>query len=74
MVQLGRPSAEVVLSAEERQTLERWAPRAESVALALGWRILLACAEGETNVDVATGCRRRVRRGRSVMRMSSGWS
>ena len=54
MVQLGRPTAEVVLSALERETLERWARRPKSAqALALRCRIVLACAEGATNIQVA---------------------
>ena len=54
MVQLGRPTAEIVLSALERETLERWARRPKSAqALALRCRIVLACAEGATNIQVA---------------------
>ena len=54
MVQLGRPTVEVVLTGEERETLERWARRAKSSqALALRCRIVLACAEGATNLEVA---------------------
>ena len=50
----GRPKAELVLSDEERATLERWARRAKSSqALALRCRIVLACAEGVGNVEVA---------------------
>jgi transposase len=56
MVQLGRPTAEVVLSALERETLERWSRRPKSAqALALRCRIVLACAEGATNIQVADG-------------------
>ena len=47
--------AEVVLSDEEREVLERWARRPKSAqALALRCRIVLACAEGHANSDVAT--------------------
>jgi transposase len=54
MVQLGRPAAEVVLSDEERELLERWARRPKSAqALALRCRIVLGCAAGETNLEVA---------------------
>ena len=43
------------LTEEERQTLERWARRRTSAqALALRARIVLACAQGATNVAVAT--------------------
>jgi transposase len=50
----GRPRAELVLSAEEQQTLRRWAARAKSAqALALRCRIVLACAEGGSNTEVA---------------------
>jgi transposase len=44
----------VVLSEEERATLERWARRPSSAqALALRCRIVLACAEGGHNHEVA---------------------
>lgn len=44
----------VVLSDDERQTLERWARRHTSAqALALRCRIVLACAEGGSNTEVA---------------------
>ena len=47
-----RPSC--VLSAEERETLERWARRPTSAqALAQRCRIVLACAEGLTNQQIA---------------------
>jgi transposase len=50
----GRPRAELVLSEDERETLRRWARRAKSSqALALRCRIVLACAEGKSNVEVA---------------------
>ncbi len=50
MAQRGRPTAQVVLSEEERETLERWARRPNSAqALALRCRIVLAAAAGETN-------------------------
>jgi transposase len=44
----------LVLSDEERETLERWARRPKSAqALALRCRIVLGCAEGATNRQVA---------------------
>src|SRR6266571_2531608 len=50
----GRAKVELVLSDEERETLLRWARRAKSSqALALRCRIVLACAEGLSNVEVA---------------------
>ncbi|MDT2008969.1 IS630 family transposase [Rhodococcus opacus] len=50
----GRPKAELVLSDVERDTLLGWARRAKtSQALALRAKIVLACAEGVTNKDVA---------------------
>ncbi len=50
----GRPKAELVLSDEERETLQRWARRPKSAqALALRCRIVLACASGATNNQVA---------------------
>jgi transposase len=51
---MGRPKAELVLSGEERETLLRWSRRATSAqALALRCRIVLACAEGASNQQVA---------------------
>jgi transposase len=50
----GRPVAEVVLSDEERRTLQRWARRAKSSqALAQRCRIVLGCAAGKSNKEVA---------------------
>ena len=44
----------VVLSDDERQTLERWARRPKSAqALALRCRIVLACADGGHAIEVA---------------------
>jgi transposase len=55
MAERGRPKAPLVLTEEERQTLERWARRRTSAqALALRARIVLACAQGATHVAVAT--------------------
>jgi transposase len=46
--------AEVVLSGEERETLERWARRPKSSqALALRCRIVLAAAEGLSSLEIA---------------------
>jgi transposase/DNA-binding CsgD family transcriptional regulator len=54
MPKTGRPKAELVLTGEERDTLTRWSRRAKSAqALALRCRIVLACAEGLSNVEVA---------------------
>src|SRR3954452_8060143 len=54
MARTGRPTAKLVLSDEERQTLQRWARRPTSAqALALRAKLVLACAEGATNKDVA---------------------
>jgi transposase len=50
----GRPTAVIELSDTERETLERWVRRHSSAqALALRSRIVLACAEGKTNQEVA---------------------
>jgi transposase len=47
----GRPTAQIVLTDDERQTLQRWAQRgSSSQALALRCRIVLACAQGLSNV------------------------
>jgi transposase len=53
-MQLGRPKAVLELSESERQTLESWTRRRKSAqALALRARIVLMCASGRTNTDVA---------------------
>ena len=55
----GRPKAELIVSAEERVTLERWVRRRTSAqALALRAGIVLDCASGMSNTVVAR--RRRV--------------
>ena len=59
MGQRGRPTARIVLSDDERETLERWARRPKTrQALALRCRIVLAAAEGSTNQQIAAklGC------------------
>src|SRR6185503_17247349 len=54
MAKRGRPVAELTLTDEERETLQRWARRAKSSqALAQRCRIVLGCAEGKSNQDVA---------------------
>jgi transposase len=55
MRQGGRPKAELVLSTEERLVLERLANRRKSAqAMAMRARIVINCARGDTNRDVAT--------------------
>ena len=50
----GRPIAALILSQEERETLERWARRPKTAqALAQRARMILCCASGKTNVAVA---------------------
>src|SRR5215217_718660 len=54
MARTGRPKAPLILTDEERETLGRWSRRAKSSqALALRCRIVLACATGATNKQVA---------------------
>src|SRR3984893_6434085 len=54
MAARGRPTAELVLTDEEHQTLTRWARRRKSSqALALRSRIVLGCAQGLSNKEVA---------------------
>jgi transposase len=51
---LGRPKARLTVSPSERQALERWARRPKTAqALALRARIILHCARGPDNVEVA---------------------
>ncbi len=50
----GRPKAELMLTADERHTLEQWTRRPKTAqALARRARIVLACAAGKTNHAVA---------------------
>ena len=52
----GRPTPPVVSDDDERETLERWARRPKTAqALAQRARIVLACATGKTNGDIARG-------------------
>jgi transposase len=54
----GRPKAGLALGDGERDQLRRWARRARSTpALALRSKIILACAEGSSNLDVAARLR-----------------
>jgi transposase len=54
MARTGRPMPPLVLAGEERQVLQGWARRAKtSQALALRSKIVLACAEGTPNKEVA---------------------
>jgi transposase len=54
MTERGRPKAELVLTDEERETLTRWARRAKSSQrLAIRSRVVLECATGATNGQVA---------------------
>lgn len=51
---MGRPIAELRLAPDEREALENWARRPKSAqALALRARMILLCATGQTNTEVA---------------------
>ena len=53
-MRLGRPIPPLSLSEEEKETLEQWVRRPKTAqALAQRARIVLRCAEGKTNTDVA---------------------
>jgi transposase len=53
---IGRPKAELVLGEAERAQLMRWARRAKTAQfLALRAKIVLACADGRMNKQVAAG-------------------
>ena len=57
-MQRGRPIPKLILTAEERETLQGWAQRRKTAqALALRARIVLACAEGKSNTTVRTALR-----------------
>src|SRR6187455_1000526 len=54
----GRPKAALVLSDAERDQLQRWVRRSSSTqALALRSKIVLACAGGSSNREVAASLR-----------------
>lgn len=54
MAKIGRPKASLKLTKDERDTLQRWARRRKTGAsLKLRARIVLKCASGKDNVDVA---------------------
>src|SRR6202142_3236846 len=54
MVERGRPKAKLVVSRDERETLEQWSRRRKTAqALAVRARIVLRCATGRTNIEVA---------------------
>jgi transposase len=58
MARRGRPTAELILTEGERETLTRWARRPKSAQqLALRCRIVLACADGASNTEVAAQLR-----------------
>src|SRR5216684_3545882 len=53
-MRIGRPTPPVVLTGDERETLEQWARRPKTAqALAQRARIVLACATEHTNGDIA---------------------
>lgn len=54
----GRPKADLVLTEDERAELQRWARRATTAqSVAMRARIVLACADGKTNKQVAAELR-----------------
>src|SRR3954470_13816810 len=54
MARIGRPMAELTLTEQERTALEGWVRRRSTPqAWALRCRIILACATGASNKDVA---------------------
>jgi transposase len=57
-MQRGRPIPKLVLTTEERESLQGWAQRRKTAqALALRARIVLACADGRSNTEVAAALR-----------------
>ena len=59
MGRAGRPTVAIELSEDERETLQRWTRRhSSSQALALRSRIVLGCADGQSNTAIAAdlGC------------------
>lgn len=54
MPRTGRPKTELILTADEREQLTRWARRPKSSqALALRSKIVLTCADGADNKTAA---------------------
>src|SRR4051794_22231041 len=54
----GRPKAQLVVTDAEREQLTRWSRRAKTTqALALRAKIVLACADGRSNTEVAARLR-----------------
>jgi transposase len=54
----GRPKTELTVTDAERATLTRWARRAKSAqVLAMRSKIVLACADGKSNIDIAAELR-----------------
>ncbi|WP_344055012.1 IS630 family transposase [Planotetraspora silvatica] len=54
----GRPKAELAVTEQERVTLQRWARRAKSSqVLAMRSKIVLACADGKDNTQIASELR-----------------
>src|SRR5438128_1509544 len=57
-MRLGRPVPPIVLTTDERETLERWVRRPTTAqALALRARLVLRCAAGETATAIAKDVR-----------------
>jgi transposase len=55
-MQRGRPKADLVVTPEDRQTLQGFTARRKTAqSLALRSRIILQCADGATNTEVARG-------------------
>ena len=56
----GRPVPKLSLSMKEREVLQRWARRPKTAqALGLRARIVLACAEDQSNTEVSAALRLR---------------
>ncbi|MBI3264796.1 MAG: IS630 family transposase, partial [Acidobacteria bacterium] len=54
-MRLGRPVTPIVLTTDERETLERWARRPTTAqARALRARLVLRCAAGESATAIAS--------------------
>jgi hypothetical protein len=73
-MRIGRPIPDLMITEQERSTLQSWARRPKSAqALALRAKIILACAAGKTNTEVAGHQADDRERARAFCGQAPGW-